>query len=253
MSRVVVVSGGGTGIGRAVAHRFADAGDRVVVVGRRVDVLERTAAEINASTGSGLVSSLTADLAEPREAVRVAETVVARHGQVDVLVNNAGGNVEIGAPDGATTGVEGAAWHWLGNFRSNVLTAVLLTEALKDALPAGARVVLVSSIAAYRGSGSGSYAGSKAALHPYAYDLAAQLGPKGVTVNVVAPGYVAETEFFANRLSPERERMLVGQTSTGRASTPADVANSVFWLASPEADQVTAQIVQVNGGALAGR
>lgn len=88
---------------------------------------------------------------------------------------------------------------------------------------------------------------------PYAVDLAAELGPRGITVNVVAPGYVADTEFFRDRMTPERHQTLVGQTATGRASTPADVAETVHWLASAGAGQVTAQIVQVNGGALFGR
>ncbi|MFI9511230.1 SDR family NAD(P)-dependent oxidoreductase [Nocardia sp. NPDC052566] len=250
---MVVVSGGGTGIGRAIIKQFAGAGDRVVAIGRRSDVLDRVVHEINAAMGSDLVSSVVADLSEPDATQRAAETIVERLGAVDVLVNNAGGNVEIGAPPETTSGVTGAAWHWLGNFRSNVLTAVLLTEALRGTLAQGGRIILLSSIAAYRGSGSGSYAACKAALHPYVYDLAEQFGPRGVTVNAVAPGYVADTEFFGGRISSDRERLLISQTATGRASTPQDVSNAVFWLASPEASQVTAQIVQVNGGALVGR
>ncbi|MEJ7705053.1 MAG: SDR family oxidoreductase [Geodermatophilaceae bacterium] len=248
MSRVVVVSGGGTGIGLAVAQSFAEAGDQVVVIGRRADVLDRAVGAI----GSDRAWRVVADLTEPDGARAAAAAVLARHGRVDVLVNNVGGNVEIGVPEESVAGLEGVARHWLGNFRSNVLTAVLLTEALADMLCEGARVVLISSIAAYRGSGSGSYAASKAALHPYAYDLASRFGPRGITVNVVAPGYVAETEFFGGDLSAERVRTLIDQTKTGRACVPADIAGSVRWLASPEAAQVTAQVIQVNGGAQLG-
>ncbi|MFF3377455.1 SDR family NAD(P)-dependent oxidoreductase [Streptomyces sp. NPDC002680] len=254
MSRVVVVSGGGTGIGRAVAERFARDGDQVVVVGRRTDVLDRTAAEITAAGAEVKVAAVAADLAEATEADRVRDILNERYGRVDVLVHSAGGNTALGVPPTPGSPAEQAAAHWTGNFRANVLTTVLLTEALRDLLTGpGGRVVLLSSIAAYRGSGSGSYGGAKAALHPYAYDLAAALGGRGITVNVVAPGYIAETEFFRGALSPERERTLVGQTLNGRAGTPQDVAETVHWLASPAAGHVTGQILQVNGGAERGR
>jgi len=248
MARNVIISGGGTGIGRAVAGRFVDDSDQVVLIGRRAEVLERAAAEL--ATGTGPTPHVhVADLTDPAATEALASDVVDRFGQADVLVAAAGGNAIFDAPDGGADGLAGTAWSWTENFRLNTLTAVLLTEALRPHLADGGRVVLISSIAAYRGSGSGSYAASKAALHPYAYDLAASLGERGITVNVVAPGYIADTEFFRGRLSDERERTLIAQTATGRPGTPADVAATVHWLASPAAGHVTAQIIQVNGGA----
>ncbi|MFG2036552.1 SDR family NAD(P)-dependent oxidoreductase [Dactylosporangium sp. NPDC048998] len=252
MARVVVVSGGGTGIGRAVARRFREEGDEVVIVGRRAEVLDLAAKEMDAVP-------VVADLAEPEGALCVADEVERRYGRVDVLVNNAGGNAELRLPDGLPQGdgrsraVAWTAWHWTANFRANVLTAALLTEALRDLLSRDSRVVLVSSIAAMRGSGSGSYAAAKAALHPYAIDLAGSLGRLGATVNVVAPGFIDETEFFAGRMTDERRATLVGQTLNGRAGSVEDIAATVLWLASPAAGHVTGQIIQVNGGAVAGR
>jgi 3-oxoacyl-[acyl-carrier protein] reductase len=202
---------------------------------------------------NGAISAIPADLSDPEQVERVVQTVVDRHSRVDVLVNNAGGNVLNRHDADPPTGLAWSAWHWMGNFRSNVLTAVLLTEALVDRLADHGRVVLLSSIAAFRGSDSGSYAATKAALHPYAFDLASSLGPRGITVNVVAPGYVAETEFFDGGLTEERTRMLVAQTLTGRAGAVDDVAETVAWLASPAAGHITGQIIQVNGGALSGR
>jgi 3-oxoacyl-[acyl-carrier protein] reductase len=253
MTRNVVISGGGTGIGRAVAHRFAADGDRIALVGRRAEVLEKAAAEVADATSAVTPLTCVGDLADAGQAERVAADLAARIGQIDVLVAAAGGNATFEARPGQADGVAGAAWHWTENFRLNTLTAVLLVEATRPRLADGARIVLISSIAAYRGSGSGSYAGAKAALHPYAYDLAADLGGRGITVNVVAPGYVADTEFFRGRMSPERERVLIAQTNTGRPGTPDDVATAVHWLASPAAGHVTAQIIQVNGGAERGR
>ncbi|WP_431963629.1 SDR family NAD(P)-dependent oxidoreductase [Actinacidiphila sp. bgisy160] len=243
MSRIVVVSGGGTGIGLAVAEAFVRDGDRVVLVGRRADVLDEAVARL----GSGSALAVPADLTDEREAAGVRELVAERFGRVDVLVNSAGGNVALGAGEPSLTEL------WTGNFRSNVLTAVLLTEALRDLLADGGRVLLLSSIAAVRGGGSGSYGAAKAALHPYAYDLAADLGARGITVNVIAPGFIDDTEFFGGRMTRERRAFLVGQTLNGRVGVPEDVASLAHWLASPAAAHITAQIHQVNGGAERGR
>ncbi|MGR6914270.1 SDR family NAD(P)-dependent oxidoreductase [[Actinomadura] parvosata] len=237
MTRTIVVTGGGTGIGKAVAARFAADGDRTVIIGRRADVLDRTAKEIGAA-------ALAADLSDPGQVERVRADLAGRFGAIDVLVNNAGGNL---------AGQGDVAGQWTANFRANVLTSVLPTEALRDLLNPRGRVVFISSIAALRGSGGTSYGPMKAALHPYAFDLAAALGPRGITVNVVAPGYIEDTEFFGDTLTGERRAALLAQTHTGRAGTPQDVAETVHWLASPGGAHVTAQIIQVNGGAERGR
>ncbi|MFJ6983488.1 MULTISPECIES: SDR family NAD(P)-dependent oxidoreductase [unclassified Streptomyces] len=248
MARNVVVSGGGTGIGRAAARLFAGDGDRVLLLGRRAGVLEQAA--------GGLGGALThaADLSEPKQVRGVARYVAERLGRVDVLVHAAGGAGQLEPPADSDDPLDRVAHDWTVNFRGNTLSAALLTEALKDRLAdGGGRVLFISSIAAYRGSGSGAYGGAKAALHPYAHDLARQLGPRGITVNLVAPGYVEDTGFFGGAIDPARRERLVGETSTGRAGTPDDVAATLHWLASPAAAHVTSQVVQVNGGAERGR
>ncbi|MEU1161879.1 SDR family oxidoreductase [Streptomyces sp. NPDC005921] len=242
MARNIVISGGGTGIGLAAARVFAADGDRVLLLGRRREVLER------AGVPGAVVRA--ADLAEPADVRDVARFVAEEFGTVDVLIHSAGANAAFA--DGAEAGdpLDAVARVWSGNFRQNTLTAVLLTEALKDRLAdPGGRVLFIGSIAAFRGSGTGSYAAAKAALHPYAHDLARQLGPRGVTVNVVAPGYIEDTEFFGGPVEEGRRERLVAETSTGRAGTPGDVAATLHWLASPVAGHITSQIVQVNGGA----
>ena len=116
----------------------------------------------------------------------------------------------------------------------------------------GSRVVNLSSIAALR-PGGGAYGASKAALIGWTYSLAAELGPEGMTANIVASGHVTDTEFFGDTLTAERRSRLVAETMTGLPSTPVDVAAAVFYLASTEAAQITGQVLQVNGGALVGR
>ncbi|GHF89952.1 SDR family NAD(P)-dependent oxidoreductase [Streptomyces griseosporeus] len=242
MARNVVISGGGTGIGLAAAHAFAADGDRVLLLGRRAEVLEK----------AGVPGALTraADLSEPDDVRGVARFVAQELGTVDVLIHSAGGAGYLEPASGSDDPLDTVAYDWTLNFRINTLTAVLLTEALKARLAEpGGRVLFLSSIAAYRGSGSGAYAAAKAALHPYAHDLARELGPRGVTVNVVAPGYIEDTEFFGDAMTEERRAQRIAETSTGRAGTPGDVAATLHWLASPGAGHITSQIIQVNGGA----
>lgn len=250
MPRRVAVSGASSGIGARIAEDFAATGDHVVLLARRPDRLDAVAERV-VTAGAASVAVVPVDLAAPGEALP-ALSEAASGGPFDVVVAAAGGNAAL-EPTGLT-GLAEAARHWEGNFRANVLTAVTLVEGLRelDALADGAAITLISSIAAYRGSGSGSYAGSKAALHPYAYDLAGALGGRGVRVNVVAPGYVAGTGFFRGGMSSARHETLVGQTLIGRAGVPEDVSATVLWLSSPGARHITGQIVQVNGGAALG-
>ncbi|MFF4052206.1 SDR family oxidoreductase [Streptomyces chartreusis] len=242
MARNVVISGGGTGIGLASARLFAADGDRVLLLGRRAEVLEQ------ADVPGALTYA--ADLSRPRGVRGVERFVASELGTVDVLIHSAGGSGYLEPQVDSDEPLDVVLHNWTLNFGLNTLTAALLTEALKDRLAdPGGRVLFLSSIAAFRGSGSGAYAASKAALHPYAHDLARQLGPRGITVNVVAPGYVEDTEFFGDGMDEERHARLVAETSTGRAGAPGDVATTLHWLASHGAGHITSQIIQVNGGA----
>jgi 3-oxoacyl-[acyl-carrier protein] reductase len=245
--RRVIVSGGGSGIGRATARRFARAGDRVTIIGRRHDVLTGSAADINAEVGGSSVNVLVADLSHPDEVERTAAAIT-DDGPVDVIVNNAGG-----AGVAAGGGAAAVAADWVGELHANVLTAVLLTGALEGALRRpGASIVNVSSIAAVNGGGD-SYSGAKAAILGWTVDLAVRLGADGIRVNAVVPGYIQGTEFFGDRMTPERHDRLVARTVVGRAGEPDDVAGCIFFLASDEADYITGQFLHVNGGALCGR
>jgi 3-oxoacyl-[acyl-carrier protein] reductase len=246
MTRRAIVTGGGTGIGRAIAANLAAGGDSVVIVGRRTGVLSRTAEELNEALGADRVGYATADLTDPVAVESLAADLCAT-GTVDVLVNNAGGNFA-----GPAEGLAGLAAGWDADFRGNVLTAVLLTNALLPHLARpGGRIIGISSIAGLRGAGS--YGAAKAAMHAWAMSLATALGPDGITVNIVAPGFVPDTEFWLDRLTDEVVRSRLAQIPLGRPGTPEEVAAAVGYLASPAAGWTTGQILQVNGGALLGR
>jgi NAD(P)-dependent dehydrogenase (short-subunit alcohol dehydrogenase family) len=241
--RRVIVSGGGTGIGKATATAFARRGDAVLILGRREHVLAAAAAELEVAHSGARISWQAADLAEPDavERLDLPETVY-------VLVNNAGG-----AEGRDDESLRGIAATLQADINQNVLTAQLLTAAVSPRLRRpGGRVINISSIAALRGGGA-SYGAAKAAIIGWSHALAADLGPAGITVNVVAPGFVSDTEFFGEAMTDERRSRLIEATLVGRAGVPEDVAAAIVYLASPEAGYVTGQVLQVNGGALLGR
>ncbi|HEY6749431.1 MAG TPA: SDR family oxidoreductase [Mycobacteriales bacterium] len=236
-----VVSGGGTGIGLAVARRLAGRGLEVTVLGRRPDVLADAARQTGATP-------VVCDVADP---AAVAAALDALPAEVGVLVNNAGGNTDLDGPEPPPGDLAALAAAWQDNLRSNLISAVLLTAALAPRLADGGRVVTLGSIAAR--TGAGSYGAAKAAVEAWTIDVARELGPRGISANVVSPGLTVATEFFRGRLSAERTGQLVAATATGRAGTPDDVAALIDFLAGPDAGHITGQVLHVNGGAHLGR
>lgn len=241
MARLAVVTGGGTGIGRATAGMLAGEGYDVLIVGRRPDVLTDAVKWVGPQA-----AAVTADVSDPAQLPRVVAAVGDR--PLDVLVNNAGAYA-----GGQSSTLDEVAARWRANFDSNVLTAVLTTTALLPSMRRpGGRIILTSSIAAQKGGG-GPYSAAKAALHGYVLDLAADLGDQGVTANVISPGYVTDSEFFAGRMTPAGHQARVDATLVKRAGTPEDVAEAVRWLIGPGGGYVTGQIINVNGGSVLGR
>lgn len=244
--RRAVVTGGGTGLGAAIAERFAADGDDVVIVGRRPDVLVATAERLNARLGRTAVTTHACDLSEASQVEDLA-AAVAEDGPVDVLVANAGGGSTRAGADLAET-----ARLTTDLFTLNVLTAVLTIEAFRPHLRRpGARVLTMSSIAGVRGGGT--YGAMKGAISSLTLGLAAELGPEGITVNALAPGFVPDTGFWEGRLSESAVDQRVRPTLLGRAGLPSEVADAAAYLAGPGAAWTTGQILQVNGGACLGR
>ncbi|HEY7279229.1 MAG TPA: SDR family oxidoreductase [Trebonia sp.] len=237
MSRIVLVTGGGSGLGKAVAARFSAAGDTVIITGRAPGRLADTALEVGAR-------AIACDATDPGQVQRMAAEVGAA---LDVLVNMAGGNTDFTRSADEAADLEDIAAAWRANLDANLLSAVLTTSAVLSRLRSGGTIVNVGSIGAEYASTS--YGAAKAALAAWTAGLSADVGPKGLTANVISPGYVAGTGFFRGRLTEQRETALVGATHNGRAGQPGDVAETAYFLASDGARHITGQAIHVNGGA----
>jgi 3-oxoacyl-[acyl-carrier protein] reductase len=241
VNRIVLVTGGGNGLGKAVAARFLGNGDTVFITGRNAGRLADTAAEIGAKPIAG-------DATNPAQVARIAGDI---GDDLDVLVNMAGGNTDFTAaaagPGGPVAELERVAAAWHANLDANLLSAVLTTTAVLGKLRAGGSIVNVGSIGAEYASTS--YGAAKAALAAWTAGLSAEVGARGVTANVISPGYIAETDFFRGRLTEERKAALVKATHDGRAGRPGDIAETAYFLASEGARHITGQTLHVNGGA----
>ena len=234
-SRSVVVSGGGSGMGRAIAEAFAAAGDSVLILGRRADKL----AEVASSTGGRHVAC---DLSNAEDGAAAAESF----DKIEVLVNCAGGRSCRKGRDLGTI-----RQRWTDDFETNVLTVVLLTEAAFPHFAPGARLITIGSIAAWRGNDS--YGAVKAALHGWNHGVVPRMAAIGGTSNIVVPGFVSGTEFFGIELTEADLARRAGESLLGRVGQVDDIVGMVTYLASPAAGFVTGQILGVNGGAVLGR
>ena len=243
-TRTALVTGGGTGLGRAIAHQLATDGFEVAIVGRRRPVLDDAAASINADLGADRVTAVTADCASPDDVRRLADVCP---DELDALVLNAGGTTPSSGTD-----LEATAIDWEADFRLNVVTAVLPATVLVPRLRRpGGRVIAMSSVAALRGSGS--YGAVKGAINTWITGLAAELAPAGIAVNAVAPGFIPETGFWDARRTPELVEQRTARIPMARSGEPEEVAALVAHLASPRGGFVTDQVIGIHGGTVLAR
>jgi NAD(P)-dependent dehydrogenase (short-subunit alcohol dehydrogenase family) len=249
--KVVVVSGVGPGLGRSIALRCAGAGADVVLAARTAARLDEVAREVAAAGRRGL--AVPADITDDASAAYLAEVALREFGRVDALVNNAFGMppmLDLGEVDLAAVAA---------SFEVNVTAALRVTRLLAPALAAsGGSVVMINSmVLRHSRPGFGPYKMAKAALLALAQSLATELGPRGIRVNSVAPGYIwADTlKWYFGYLAEQRGVTMAqvydetaAQTDLRRLPEPDEIADAVVFLASGLARAITGQCLDVNAG-----
>jgi len=247
MSRHVLVTGGGSGIGAEIARRCADAGHAVSILGRRAAQLEAVAAGLPHCT------PCPADITDPDALARALAAADAAHGPVDVLVNNAGA-----APTKPFHRIDEAEWQRVLDL--NLTGAFRCTQALLPAMRerGWGRIVNIGSTAALAGYRYVSaYCAAKHGLLGMTRALALELAKTGITVNMVCPGYT-DTDIIgdavagiAKKTGRSEEEALANFTDVnpqGRLVSPAQVAAAALWLMQDDSDAVTGQAISVSGG-----
>lgn len=243
--QVAIVSGGSHGIGRAIAAGFAGEGGQVVIA---------DLAPPDFFTGDPQIAGITGDIAEPGFAEQVLGTAISRFGKADILVNDAAAY-----PDGTLLDTPVAAWERV--FAVNVTGTFMLTQAFARHCvtrgATGAAVVSISTGSARSPRpGGAAYGASKAAVEIMSKVFAMELGPWGIRVNVVAPGYIdvrGWSDAHPDRAPEDLRAALVRSIPLGQAGDPRDIANAVLFLASAQAGHITGTVLEVDGGSNAGR
>lgn len=238
----VLVTGGASGIGRAIALRFAGEGMAVTIGDQDARGAEGVAAEIASRGGRALAHPV--DVADPAQVASLVAAAVAAHGPLDAVVAAAG--MLRTAPLAELSLAEFEL-----HLRVNLTANLVLTQCAADAFAGKGALVFVASLGALRGTaGSAAYNASKGGLVNLARSLADELAPRGVRVNCLCPGWIDtpfNDPFWAHAGGGARERVAAA-IPLGRQGTPEDVAPAAVFLAGPDASFITGQTLVIDGG-----
>jgi NAD(P)-dependent dehydrogenase (short-subunit alcohol dehydrogenase family) len=244
--KVAVVTGGGTGLGKGMATGLAGAGALVVLAGRRQDVVERAAADIQA--GGGKAEGVRLDVTQIHALPAFFEGIVKRHGALDILINNAGTNRRNAALDYTERD-----WDTVVdlNLKSVFFCCQAAARIMKER--GGGKIINTASLSsAIASSNQSAYSPSKAGVRMLTMQLAFELAPCRINVNAIGPGWFRtplNDDLFRNEAWARGATALI---PWGRTGTPEDLAGAAVFLASRASDYVTGQVIYVDGGMLAG-
>ena len=236
-----IVTGAGRGIGHAIAVRLASEGARVACVSRSDENAKRTADELN-SLRADSAKHYAVDVADHAAVQKIGAQILEDFTKIDILVNNAGVT-----RDGLAMRMSVEDWDTVINI--NLRGAFNFTQAIIRAMikQRSGRIINITSVIGLIGNaGQTNYAASKAGLIGFTKSLARELASRNITVNAVAPGFIT-TDMTAG-LSDEIKKTIQSQIPLGKTGAPEDVASTVAFLASAEANYITGQVVCVDGG-----
>lgn len=239
-NQVAVVTGAGRGIGRAIALKFAAEGADVVCISRTAENSEKVAQEIRAIGRRAW--GLAVDVANGEGVTAAAEKILAEAGKVDILVNNAGVT-----RDGLLMRMSEADWDTV--LATNLKGAFLMTKALTRPFikQRSGRIINVASVIGLIGNaGQANYAASKAGVIGFTKSVARELASRGITANVIAPGFV-ETDMTSG-LNEQLRAEILKTIPLGQFGQPDDIAGAALFLAGPAGRFITGQVLTVDGG-----
>lgn len=242
--RRALVTGGSRGVGAATARLLAEAGADVAIAYRSRAADAERVVEVCRASGVDAFS-VAGDLSDPADVTRLFDEVASRFDGLDIVVGNHG----IWPPEDAPLS-EMTDEQWHTTMGANLHSIFYTCRAAGRVLTDGGRIVLVTSTAAQRGEAfHGDYASSKGAMVSLVKGLCIELAPRGITVNSVAPGWIA-TEMTDDVLAGEAGERVAASIPLGRVATAEDVAGPIVFLCSEMARHVTGEILNVNGGAV---
>lgn len=238
--QVVLVTGAGRGIGLTIAEAFAESEATVIICDYNADILKEASEYLAARNRK--CAAFTCDITDVTQVDALFQQIATQYGRLHVLVNNAGITRD-------TLLLRMSDEQWDAVLNTNLKGVFVMTRAAARLFikQRYGKIINISSVVGLTGNaGQGNYAASKAGVIGFSKSVAKELAPRNITVNVIAPGFIA-TAMTAN-LAPEVQQEFLKRIPLNRAGTPQDVAGAALFLASPLADYITGQVIVVDGG-----